>query len=319
MIIGKQNVGDKNMRFEGIYTPIITPFHPGGMIDWDGYAEVIECQIENGIAGVIVGGSTGEFYAMSKEERIQQFKFATERISDRVELMAGINDIRVDECLAIAVAARDAGARSLLVAAPPYSLPSERELVAHVMKIDRVANLSIMLYNYPGRTGVEMGEEFLRCVAGNTNIAGIKESSGDINRLHLLACEFPQIELVVGAEDQALEFFSWGAKAWVCASANIFPSECVEFLNIVARDGNFERGKRIMSAFLPLMHLLEQGGKFLQCIKYGCELQGRHGGIVRPPLLPMNEEFMQQMGEIIRNTRTTVNAIIREREGGQSL
>ena len=115
------------MKFEGIYTPIITPFNNDGQIDWELYAEVIDWQIENGVAGIIVGGSTGEFYALSKEERINQFKFASDRINDRVEFMAGVNDIRVDECLDISLAALEAGAKSLLVAAPPYSLPSEEE------------------------------------------------------------------------------------------------------------------------------------------------------------------------------------------------
>ncbi len=302
------------MRFEGIYTPIITPFNEDGSIDWDLYADVIEWQIENGVAGIVVGGSTGEFYAMSKEERIEQFKFAARQINGRTEFMAGVNDIRVDECLAITAAARDAGAQSLLVAAPPYSLPSESELAAHVLKIDQVANLPIMLYNYPGRTGVEMGEAFLSGVSQSKNIAGIKESSGDINRLHLLSREYSNIELVAGAEDQVLEFFAWGAKAWVCATANMFPSECVKFLNIVVKDNDFDRGRRIMSAFLPLMHVLEQGGTFLQCVKYGCELQGRPGGIVRPPLRPLNKEQMREMDEIIPHIRTTVNAIINEKE-----
>ena len=72
------------MKFEGIYTPNITPFSNDGEIDWNKYTEVIDWQIENGVAGIIVGGSTGEFYALSKEERIQQFKFAADRINGRV-------------------------------------------------------------------------------------------------------------------------------------------------------------------------------------------------------------------------------------------
>jgi len=301
------------MRFEGIYTPIITPFHDDGEIDWDGYAEVIEWQIENGVAGIIAGGSTGEFYALSKEERIQQFKFAADRINGRIELMAGVNNIRVPECLEITAAAKDAGAQSLLVAAPPYSLPSEYELAAHVLKIDQVADLSIMLYNYPGRTGVEMGEEFLSRVAQSSNICGIKESSGDYSRLPFLHRNFPQIELAVGGEEQVLEFAAWGAKSWVCASANIFPSECVRFLNVLTKDKDFDKGRRIMTALMPLMGILEQGGKFLQCVKYACELQGRPGGAVRGPMRPMKKELAREMDEVIRAVRTTVNAILDEK------
>lgn len=301
------------MRFEGIYTPIITPFHEDGSVDWDGYASVIDWQVENGVAGVVVGGSTGEFYAMSKEERISQFKFAADRIKGRIEFMAGVNDIRVDECLEIAVAAKDAGAQSLLIAAPPYSLPSEAELASHVLKIADTTGLSIMLYNYPGRTGVEMGEEFLNIVSKNPLVQGIKESSGDYSRLPYLARSFPEIELVVGGEEQVLETAAWGAKAWVCASGNIFPSECVKFLNILTKEGDFERGKRLMAEFMPLMGILEQGGAFLQCVKHGCKVQGRPSGTVRPPMLPMSDKLKDEMTVVVEATREKVNAILNEK------
>ncbi|MDB4057204.1 dihydrodipicolinate synthase family protein [Candidatus Thioglobus sp.] len=298
------------MRFEGIYTPIITPFASNGEIDWDLYAEVIDWQIENGVAGVIVGGSTGEFYALSTEERIQQFKFASERINNRVEFMAGVNDIRVDECLDISMAAVDAGAKSLLVAAPPYSLPSEEELAHHVITIAKATELPIMLYNYPGRTGVEMGEDFLSIVAKNPLVAAIKESSGDYSRLPLLSNNYPSIELVVGGEEQVLEFAAWGAKSWVCATANFFPSECVQLMDILGKQSDFEKGRALMSAFMPLMQALEQGGKFLQCVKLGCEQQGRPGGKVRLPLLPIEEALKKDMIGVIDNTRASLHSIL---------
>ena len=298
------------MRFEGIYTPIITPFKDSGEIDWDMYAEVIDWQIENGVAGIIVGGSTGEFYALSKEERIQQFKFAADRINNQVEFMAGVNDIRVDECLEISLAAVDAGAKSLLVAAPPYSLPSEEELASHVLDIANKTGLPIMLYNYPGRTGVEMGEIFLDIVADNPLIAAIKESSGDYSRLPLLSNNYSSIELAVGGEEQVLEFAAWGAKSWVCATANFFPSECVQLMDILGKQSDFEKGKRLMAAFMPLMKALEQGGKFLQCVKLGCEQQGRPSGKVRLPLLPIGDSLRKEMIGVIDKTRSSLHSIL---------
>ena len=298
------------MRFEGIYTPIITPFKDSGEIDWDMYAEVIDWQIENGVAGIIVGGSTGEFYALSKEERIQQFKFAADRINNQVEFMAGVNDIRVDECLEISLAAVDAGAKSLLVAAPPYSLPSEEELASHVLDIANKTGLPIMLYNYPGRTGVEMGEIFLDIVADNPLIAAIKESSGDYSRLPLLSNNYSSIELAVGGEEQVLEFAAWGAKSWVCATANFFPSECVQLMDILGKQSDFEKGKRLMAAFMPLMKALEQGGKFLQCVKLGCEQQGRPSGKVRLPLLPIGDSLRKEMIGVIDKTRSSLLSIL---------
>ena len=298
------------MRFEGIYTPIITPFKDSGEIDWDLYAEVIDWQIENGVAGIIVGGSTGEFYALSKEERIQQFKFAADRINNQVEFMAGVNDIRVDECLEISSAAVDAGAKSLLVAAPPYSLPSEEELANHVLEIANKTGLPIMLYNYPGRTGVEMGEVFLDIVADNPLIAAIKESSGDYSRLPLLSNNYSSIELAVGGEEQVLEFAAWGAKSWVCATANFFPSECVQLMDILGNQSDFEKGRQLMSAFMPLMKALEQGGKFLQCVKLGCEQQGRPAGKVRLPLLPIEDSLRKEMISVINTTKSSLHSIL---------
>lgn len=298
------------MKFEGIYTPIITPFHDDGSVDWEGYADVIEWQIENGVAGIIVGGSTGEFYAMTKEERIQQFKFAAECINKRVIFMAGVNDVLVSECLSISAAARDAGADALLVAAPPYSLPSESELASHVLNIADATGLPIMLYNYPGRTGVEMGEEFLTAISKNPLVCAIKESSGDYSRIPYLTRNFPNIQLVIGGEEQVLEFAAWGSKAWVCATGNFFPDECVKLMNTVA-NGDFELGRALMAALMPTMSVLEQSGKFVQSIKEGCRLQGRPYGTVRPPMLALDSAMQQEVATIITEARDVLHSLLK--------
>ena len=182
------------MQFEGIYVPIITPFNEDFSIDWEGFGAVIDWQVENGTHGVIVGGSTGEFFSLTDEERGKQLVFAVERAAGRIPVIAGVNDLLVDRCYEHTARARDAGVDALLVAAPPYSLPSQKELVAHCLKIDRIANLPIILYNYPGRTGVSMDEEFLDRVAQSRNVVAIKESAGDVERIHTLAREYPPNE-----------------------------------------------------------------------------------------------------------------------------
>jgi 4-hydroxy-tetrahydrodipicolinate synthase len=297
------------MIFEGIYVPIITPFHPNLSIDFDAWGEVIDWQIVNGTHGIIVGGSTGEFFSLSREERITQFEFAKERIAGRVPLIAGVNDLFAEQCYEITAAAKKAGVDALLVAAPPYSLPSQKELLAHILKIDRIADLPIILYNYPGRTGVNMGEEFLERIAQNRNVHAIKESSGDVDRIHLLAREFPQLQLSAGAEDQVLEFFAWGARSWVSVVANFFPREAVGFYETCVLRGDFVTGRRIMSALLPLMYCLERGGKFLQSVKYACEIMNRPGGPVRPPMQPMKKELRREVFQIVNTASRTLAAI----------
>jgi len=301
------------MQFEGIYTPVITPFYSDYSIDNDGYAQTIENQIAVGAHGVVIGGTTGESYAMSAEERIEQFRFAHEVLKGRLPWIAGVNDIRTEDVCAFSVAAREAGADALLLGVPPYSVPTDKELALHALKVDRAANMPIMLYNYPGRSGAEFGEEFLQRVSRSANFVAIKESSGDINRIHMLAREFPHLQMSCGADDQALEFFVWGARSWVCAAANFFAPECIALYDACAVKGDFDKGRRIMKAMLPLMTVLERGGKFMQCIKYGCELTGLPSGeSVRLPLRPMNKELKRNMRDALETAQRTIRTITNE-------
>lgn len=298
------------MIFEGVYVPLITPFRPDLSIDYEAWGTTIDWQIENGTHGVVVGGSTGEFFSLSQEERIEQLEFAGRRINGRVPLVVGVNDLNLDRCYELTAAARDAGVDALLVAAPPYSLPSQKELVAHCLKIDRIANLPMMLYNYPGRTGVNMESSFLQRVAQSRNICAIKESSGDLDRIHMLARDYPQLQLAAGAEDQVLEFFAWGARSWVSVVANFFPRAAVRLYEACVVAGDFTKGRQIMSALLPLMYCLERGGRFLQSVKYACEVMNRPGGPVRPPMLPMEKELRREVFQIVNTASCTLAALL---------
>jgi 4-hydroxy-tetrahydrodipicolinate synthase len=281
---------------------------------------MIEHLIEQGVHGIVIGGTTGENYALSPEERIRQFQFASRRIKGRVPWIAGINDIRTEAVCAFARAARKAKAGALLLAVPPYSVPNQKELALHALKVDRAACMPIMLYNYPGRSGTEFGHEFLERVARSTNFHAIKESSGDINRVHMLAREFPHLQLSCGADDQALEFFVWGARSWVCAAANFFAPECIALYERCVKEGDFGTGRRIMKAMLPLMTVLERGGKFVQCVKYACELSGLPAGeTVRLPLRPMKKELKRKLRDALQIARRTIAQITKPEAGDRNV
>ena len=301
------------MKLQGIYTPVLTSFDPDGNIDYQAWKTILDNQIDAGVHGLIIGGSTGEFYAMSKEERLQQFEFANDYIAQRVPWIAGINDVRATEVYSYAKAAKLAGASGMLVAAPPYSLPNEKELADHIIRIDEAADLAIILYNYPGRTGVEMGSEFLDLIADRENVVAIKESSGDINRIHQLSLDYPQLQLSAGAEDQVLEFFVWGAQSWVCACANIFPQACVEFYQTCVIEKDFVKGKKYMAALMPLMTFLEQSGKFVQCVKFGAQLQGLSTGPVRLPMQALTDEMQSQIKAVVLQAANTLETLINDK------
>ena len=294
------------MKFEGIYTPVITPHTPDGAIDDAGFGAMVEHLIACGVHGLIVGGSTGEYYAQSMEERVALAKLAKSLIGDRLPLIVGTGAIRLDDSLVMARTAAEIGADAILVSTPPYAVPTDRENALNALAIDRAANLPVMLYNYPGRMGVNMGEEFLDRVGRSSNFCAIKESSGDINRVHLLARDYPHIQLSCGMDDQALEFFAWGARSWVCAGSNFLPREHLALYRACAVDGDFDRGRRIMSAMLPLMRVLEQGGKFIQCVKHGCEIAGLRAGPPRPPLRALNKDDRRQLEQVVRVLKATI-------------
>ena len=297
------------MQFEGIYTPIITPFHDDGSINEEGFAQVIEFLIDSGSHGIVVGGTTGEYYAQTLEERVHLMQIAHQVINGRATLMAGVGAIRTEDSIELAQTAAQIGIDALLVNSPPYVLPTEAENAAHALAIDRAAQLPIMLYNYPGRTGVGMDEAYLNLVSASKNFCAIKESSGDINRLHLLANDFPQIQLSCGADDQALEFFVWGARSWVCAGGNFAPEAHIALYEACVVNQDFELGRKIMAAMLPLMSLLEQGGKFGQCIKHATALRGMPAGPPRSPLAPLDDSEKLALAKVIETMDAEITAI----------
>ena len=293
-------------RFEGIYTPVITPFSQDGSINWDALAEVVEFLIGKGVHGLISGGSTGENYAQTVEERLQIARFTKDRANKRLPFVVGTGAMLTADSIALATGARELGADAILLASPPYAVPTDRENALNALAIDKAANLPVMLYNYPGRTGTMMGDEFLDRVGRSRNFCCIKESSGDINRIHVLARDYPHIQLGCGMDDQALEFFAWGARFWVCGGSNFLPEEHIALYETCALEGNFDKGRRIMSALMPLMRVLEQGGKFVQTIKYGVTLNGIDAEAMRAPLKGLNKDDKRVLEQVVHVLKTTI-------------
>jgi len=298
------------MDFYGIYTPVITPHHEDGSIDEAGLAEVIEHLIHEGVHGIIIAGTTGEYYAQTMEERMRLLSLVVEIIKGRVPVIGGTGAMRTEDSILLAKAAKSAGADALLIATPPYSVPTGRENALHALAVERAVDMPVMLYNYPGRMAAEMDEEFLDRVGQSPNFKAIKESSGDINRVHLLARQYPHISLSCGMDDQALEFFAWGARSWVCAASNFAAKAHIALWQACVVEGDFTKGRAIMTAMLPLMTVLEQGGKFIQSVKYGVERRGLPAGKPRLPLKPLNKDEKRELDQVIDRMNATISQII---------
>ncbi|QPI65962.1 dihydrodipicolinate synthase family protein [Vreelandella venusta] len=279
------------MNFDGIWTPVVTPFADDNSVDLDKLGSVIDTLIDQKVSGLIIGGTTAEYYALSKNERKQTLSYVAKHVQKRLPIMAGINATTTDECLELGQHAKTVGYNALLVAAPYYCQPTQDELLAHVRYIDGELDMPIMLYNFPDRTGTPMSMEFIQALNDRPNIQAIKESTGSIDRMHALATEFTdQLQLSCGMDDQVLEFFTWGARSWVAGASNFLAPEHVALYQKCVVEQDFVTGRELAERILPLLNLLEQGGKFCQYIKYGCQLAGLPVGPARRPLLPLTDE-----------------------------
>ena len=230
-------------------------------------------------------------------------------IANRVPMIAGIGAIRTEDCIQLGQIAKDNGADAILMNAPYYAVPTQSELAEHALSIDRAVNLPVMLYNYPGRTGTTMRAEFFDRVSKSSNFVAIKESTGDINQLHMLTQDYANLTLLCGMDDQALEFFAWGARGWVCAGGNCLPKEHIALYQAVAVENDVARGRQIMSAMMPFLHILEQGGKLIQAVKHACAIKGLPSGTVRQPLQPLSHKEQSEVETVLETLDLEMAAI----------
>ena len=278
------------MQLKGILPAIVTPFDKHGAVDHQVLASILEHQLKAGVNGFVPLGSTGEYYALTNEERRQVLATVKEVVGERGTLISGANGSCTREVLEQVQQSVDAGYSNLLIAPPYYALPSQEELLSHYHTIlDTFPQINLVLYNYPVRTNVEVGMGVIEALKDHPRVIGIKESSGNLLRGIEIGEHYKgKIQLSCGSDDQALDFFIWGATSWICGPANIFPEKVVDFYNRFSA-GDLAGAQDVMRNLFPIMANLESG-KFVQKVKYGAELAGFKVGNARAPLLPLTDE-----------------------------
>ncbi len=297
------------MELNGIYTALITPFNKDNSVNKNAYEQVINKVIQDEVHGVVLAGSTGENYSQTLEERINLIELTSKIINKRVSLIVGIGGVtRTEDSIVLGKKAKLVGADAIMISSPPYAVPTSKENAINSLIIDNAIDLPILLYNYPGRTGVHMDKEYLDIISVSNNFRWIKESSGELSRIDFLIKNYPNIKLCCGMDDQALEYFQAGVKSWVCAGSNFSATAHLALWKSFVVEKNLEKAKKIWSSMLPLMKQLEQGGKFIQSIKHGVSITGIDAGIPRLPLQPLDDNEKILIEKII----TKMNNSIRE-------
>jgi 4-hydroxy-tetrahydrodipicolinate synthase len=242
---------------------------------------------------------------MSDPERESVLRFVKDFALPGETLIAGTNAPSTSGVIANTLRAKEMGYHAVLLAVPFYTKPTQAEIIAHFKAVIAATDMDIVLYSYPGKDGVEIGYEALDALADEPRIIGIKESSGILQRAIGISTRYAgRIQLVSGSDDIAWDFMQWGADSWICGPANCMAKPVCE-MDAAFRRGDHIRAKEIMTAIWPAMNVLESG-KFVQKLKYGCELQGNPVGESRMPFGPLTDaeraEFAAVMQPILHWT-----------------
>ncbi len=290
-------------RLQGIFPALVTPMTAAREVDHATLATLVDYLIdEGGVHGVIPLGSTGEYYALTPEERQEVVRTTIEAVDGRVPVVVGANAGATRQVIEYCRRAEQAGAAGVLLAAPYYSLPTADELFEHFRAVDGAIGIPIMLYNYPGRTGVDLVPDLIERLAELDSVQYVKESSGDITRVSevLRRCG-DKITVFCGCDTEALESFLLGATGWVGGVVNCLPKSHVRLFELAVEKQDFLAARELYYKMLPVLAMMEGGGKYTQFVKAGCEAVGRPVGPPRRPLLPADPDEVAQLQQLLRS------------------
>jgi 4-hydroxy-tetrahydrodipicolinate synthase len=282
-----------------IVTAMITPFDSGGEVDYREAARVASWLVERGNDGLVVAGSTGEGQTMTPDERVQLFSAVKEELGDRAAVIAnaGSNDTR--DSVRSVKAAEKAGADGILAVVPYYNKPPQSGMIAHFSAIAEATALPIVIYNIPGRTGINMlPETLLELARTHKNIVGVKESSGDLRQIgFILRDREPGFTVWAGDDHLFLPCLAMGADGVVGVASHLCSREYVAMMQAY-RNGDASEAARIHQSLLPLIDALFATTSPIP-VKWAMNQLGFNAGECRLPLDSMPEHLARNLRPLL--------------------
>src|SRR5205809_5633180 len=238
--------------FRGTFTALVTPFRDSS-IDVSAFEELIEAQINAGSTGIVAIGTTGESPTLSGDERAQVIRLAVARANKRCLVLAGTGSNSTHHAIAETRTAEKLGVDAALLVAPYYNKPSQEGLFRHFKAIAGDTSLPIMLYNIPGRCGVDIGPETVARLAKECrNIVSIKEASGSVERVGELRRRLPESVTILRGDDSiTLPFMAVGAVGVVSVASNLFPSQVCALVR-AGESGDLKSAEQLHRKLSPL-------------------------------------------------------------------
>ena len=284
----------KDVIFKGCATAIVTPFDENDNINFDEFRKLINFQIDNKIDGIVVCGTTGEASTLSKEEKEELIKYCVKIVNKRMPVIAGVGSNNTKNVIENEAYAESVGADGLLIVTPYYNKTTQKGIVEHYKIIAENTNLPIILYNVPGRTGVDIHPETYFELSNIKNIVAIKEASGDISKvLKIRSLCKGNLNIYSGNDDQIVPFLSIGGIGVISVLSNIMPKYTAEMVEKYM-NGKLKEASSMQIKSARLIELLfKEVNPML--IKEALNILGFNCGKPRMPLVECSNELKEQI------------------------
>ena len=284
--------------FQGSMVAVVTPFKDG-RVDEAKVRELVEFHIKNGTDVLVPCGTTGESPTLSHDEHRRVIELAIQTANKRIPVVAGTGSNSTAEAIDLTRFAKNAGADGALVVLPYYNKPTQQGLIAHCRAIADAVELPLILYNIPGRTGINMLPETLAALADHPNIVGMKEATGNLEQMtHDIVLCGAKLSFLSGDDTLTLPLMAVGGKGVISVVANIVPRDVAD-LTRAFLSGDWKRARDIHLKLFPLCQAM-----FLETnpipVKTAMALMGMIGGELRMPLCPMSEANLSKLKAALR-------------------
>lgn len=285
--------------FKGSYVALITPFIDKNF-DEDSFKRFINWQIDSGTEGLVVCGTTGECATMTAEEHLHVVDVCVKTAAKRVPVIAGAGSNDTMKTTYTAQTMQNLGADGLLIVTPYYNKPSQKGLFEHYKAVHDATALPIILYNVPGRTGVDMSVDTISLLAKLPRIAGIKEASADLSKVLKIRRKVPESFALLSGEDATVAaFLAQGGHGCISVTANVAPAQCAQ-LHAAWRTQNRAAFNSLRDKLAPLHDAM-----FVESnpspVKYAASLLGYGDGSLRQPLWEISDASKEVVRSAMRS------------------
>ena len=288
----------KNTIFKGMATALVTPMNEKG-VDYEAMGRFLEFQIENGINALVVMGTTGENATLEPDDQLAVIRFTVEKVAGRVPVIAGTGTNNTAHVIYNTRRACEAGADAVLVVTPYYNKATQNGLIAHFTAVADASTVPVILYNVPGRTGVNLLPVTVAKLAVHPRIAAIKEASGNMAQMvELMHLCGDKIDVYSGEDALTVPMMAMGASGTISVLSNVAPRGSVDMTDACLR-GDYAAAAGMQCQFLPLINALFSEVNPIPA-KAAVSAMGFGEDILRLPLTPMEPGTRQKLYEAMR-------------------